>query len=1340
MPPRSAVTARFALLIATAGLCRGAIGDLRIIGTTATQAVIGYAAPDQNPCTIQVSESNSLSPLVPDMDPAVFAGSNLDSRPGNLGSGLNRMAVIGKRSSELATAGPFAGLRHFSRALQAYTAHFGRVQCGSDSATFTFTTTNIPVGNTYGDPWLQDATHPGDQPWPESVGGLSPESFVDPLTGILLQRVGLRGLNWGYWSNMPFGTAYNQGRLPCDSAGPWTDPCSVLADDGASASVANSTAWLVIRAPMTNGNAWNAGYGGADYGQSWTMDQLAVTFKGYVNSAVPANRQIDVCLSLNGGASCASQIQTITLSQASGGPQTVGQADTTRFGIIPWLLDTNPRFNVQESSPHSGRANVSVPAGRGGNRPEETADSGAPHPPAGVVAWAGGQLFSLYWIDGGKGRIRLSTQNDACVTPPAATTSQEFVISSFLDGGHIAVAETPPAGANLYWCANNFAVMARRHQAPTDSSTAYVQYASMAAVESTSPSYPDNGAGTACFNKLVNGGFFCLYGGLYWIDPVTAETAYYGYMVAPSNGVANPWGTVGIIPAGEAAVIDQTAGDFTFYSIGMDPSGGGPLVIRGVFTPPSIAPPVKPYGNGSQIGSAGVKTAAAYSLSFNNGLTFTNMTPQVSASQSVVNQMAGLDPTFNAAQLKSGPNGWNCSPAAMSAGVFYFTCLSVGGDSPGWVFAFSPGDGNPAHAGTPGGPRIIGAVNTFDTPPGPVGPAQTAATGRNLHAVSETGETGWVQLQMNLFPSINTSGISSIPAAGAACSSLGIGGGGQCIEIDINSYTAAGVTGYEPYLAGPYRVFQFTGAPGELRTTQLGDTACVAAGSVPNCTWFTRANELMTLVEKNAGGHWIFRRNSYGAQLAIPNGPVTLWWISGQSSIPPGGTTANSSLAAYWNALSGCGGAPDPHGNCLIQDTNNTSGHGEWRDGGEAVATNVPAWAQPVSGWPTDYQTAVGGVPEILGLPFANVTPDQASAVNYTSANPPFAGVFGVPWGFDAGSHPNAAGANASAYESIRAFDNTPVQGGAFDPVFAMVAGQLFVATPGLVSSPDDIFGSGGAASINRKLMATGASCGSHPLIDLSGPGSAIAADASGSYTYCVARVKGECVSNSTVGQVYVNCPGVAWSRCTGSGIHGGTPLGVGNDICVANIGAAANTVRQFTLDHTDFAGAFTRNLVSATSRLRMVGGFENNRLLPDNSWLLFRAEWLNYNREEMWMAKMVPYPTSDSIDRGTFVPMVLNLQPPAGAGVDNAVVEFGYTEYSGNCTSRRDPCLANSAMIGAPPFQFAGENPHGMPCSTGCTIAIPAISQRVLYYQVQYRDKSNHTLSASPYQAVVVP
>lgn len=1331
-----------ALLIASYGVCFGAIGDLHVIGTTATQAVIGYTAPDQNPCIIQVSESSSLSPLVHDTDPAIFAGSGQDNRPGNLSSGPTRLAVIGKRSAELVTAGPYAGVRHFSRALQAYTPHFGRVQCGTDSATFTFKTTNIPVGSTYADPWLQDATHPGDQPWPESIGGLAPESFVDPLTGVLLHRIGLRGQNWGYWSKMPFGTAYNQGQMPCDSAGPWADPCSVLTDDAASATTGNSTAWLVIRAPMTNGNAWNGGYGRADYGQSWSLDQLAVTFKGYVNSPAPANRQVDVCLSLNGGASCASQIQTITLgSQAKGAAQIAGQADTTRYGILPWLLDTTPRFNVQESSPHSGRADVLMPTSHRAMRREElAAHPAASTDPAGVVSWDAGHLFSLYWIDGGNGRIRLSTKDDACITPPAATTSQEFVISSFADGKHLSISGAPPVGANLYWCANNFAVMVRRHQAPTDSSTVSLQYAGMAAVESTSPSYPDNGTSTACFNKLVQGGFFCLYGGLYWIDPAAAHSVYYGYMLAASDGVTNAWRNIGVIPSGESAMIDQTASDFTFYAIGADPSGGGPLVVRGEFNPATIAQPSTPYGNGSQIGNATVKGATAYSIAYSNGLTFTNLTPQVSASQSIVHQMAAFDPTFNVAKFSTGPNGWNCNSAAVSTGVFYFFCFSLGGDSPAWIFAFSTGDGNPAHAGQPGGPRIVGAMNTFDTPAAPVSATQTAATGRSLHGVVETGETGWVQIQMNPYPPINTSNIQSIPATSAACSTLGIQGGGECIEIAINSYTAAGVTGYEPYLTGQNRQFQFTGAPGELRTTQLGDTACVAAITVANCNWSSRANEFMTLAQKNADGRWIFRRNGYGAQVAIPKGPVALTWISNQWRVPPGGATANGSLAAYWNPLAGCGGSPDPRGSCLMQDSNNTSGHGEWRDGGEAVATNVPSWVQPMFDWPTAYQTAVGSVPGIFDLPFANVTPDKAKGVYYTSANPPFAGVFGIPRGFDAGAHPNAAGANASAYESLRAFDNTPVQGGGFDPPFTLLSGQLYAATPGTVTGPDDIFGSGRVASLNRKRMATGASCGSHPLIDLSGPGSSIATAASGSYTYCVVRTKGECATGSTVGQIYVNCPGVVWNRCAGSGIHGGTPLGVGNDICVANVGAAANAVRQFSLDHNDYTGAFTRSLVSATSRLRMVTGFENNRMLPDNSWLLFRAEWLNYSREEMWMAKIPPYPKPDSIDRGTFVPMVLDLKPPAGVNVDNAIVEFGYTEYAGNCTSRRDPCQANAATIGSPPFQFASENPGGMPCSSGCTIALPAISQRVLYYQVKYRDKSNHTLAASPSQATTVP
>ena len=153
--------------------------------------------------------------------------------------------------------------------------------------------------------------------------------------------------------------------------------------------------------------------------------------------------------------------------------------------------------------------------------------------------------------------------------------------------------------------------------------------------------------------------------------------------------------------------------------------------------------------------------------------------------------------------------------------------------------------------------------------------------------------------------------------------------------------------------------------------------------------------------------------------------------------------------------------------------------------------------------------------------------------------------------------------------------------------------------------------------------MATAASCGSHPLIDLSGPGAGIASDQSGAvhllHRAGKGRVRPQQHRRPDLRELSREWFGIA---ATGSGIHGGTPLGVGNDICVSNIGAAANTIRQFSLDRDDYGGAFTRTLVSATSRLRMVTGFENNRLLPDNSWLLFRAEWLNYSRQEMWMAK----------------------------------------------------------------------------------------------------------------------
>ena len=1363
-----------ALAILSAAGCLAAIGNFSVVSTSATQALIAYTAPDANACTIQVSTSASLTPLALDVDPGTFANSNSDlSRSSTVINGLSRRVVVGQRTVQYATSGPYAGVRHFSRSLALNTPYFGQITCPStgDTLPFTFTTTNIPLGQVYGDPWLTDS-NPGDQPFPEALAGLTPESFNDPETGANTVRVSMRGNQPTTWS-LSFGSAFNQGQTtPCDSAGPWSNPCGGIVTGGSgSTTVATSTSPLVLRLPATNTAPWTT-----NYLSGFSIDQIGVTFTGYVNSSNSAFRALDACLSANGGVSCAGPVQKITAPQSSGAMPMFGQYNTTQYGVSTWLFDSNPRLNSQEIKAHSGTGTVIQ---NGGNY---------------YLQNVGGDSFSLYWITGGAGTIRISSNNDACTSPPAATTAAEYRIVSFADptgsglsGNYIQVAGTPPTGS-VYWCEQNFTVMLWRDVAPTDGSTVTLTAATVNALGSYVPGITDNGAGTACFNTLVDGGYFCLWGGMYWINPTTGSTVYWGQPVSSSNGsgtatITNSWYRA-TAPMPESAQIDQTQPNLTFYVTGSDNTKqlgvGGPLVLRVVFTP--TATPVQStasQGGSSQIGNATITASDAYSATWSASspsgwsMTWTNLTPQVTTTTclgvsgvgcGIVQQMITFDPTFTPSQFDQGSSSWTCSlSAATSKGIYFLECVSYNGDSPGWVIAFSPGDGNPAHAGQAGGPQVIGAINTFNTPKGPVAPGQGALTGHNLHAIVESGETGWVLLDANETPPI-TSSNTAIPASGPAkCNtfSSSLSATADCIAIQMNSYTHNGVTGYEPYFANP--PINFLGTPGELRTTQVGDTACFSASST-SCSWSGQGNELMTVQVKNyqgTQGLTVFQRGTYGVEKALSGSPYYLRWESYQSSSPVCSYCASQGVQVWWNPLTGCGGSPDPHGDCLRQDDNISMGHGEYRNGGESVTLNVPAWALSSSvlgastQWPGDYQTELGPVPSFFNLASANEVPYSVPGVNFVSINPPFAGVFGVPFAGDAQTHPNPPGANASAYEQLQAFDNVVLTGESAAPNFSWLSGQLYRYRPATVTDPDDFYSAAGAGTpatggngsvyINRKLMATGASCGSHPLIDVSGPSSSIGPGSGSAYTYCVARAANECVAGSSVGDVYANCPGVVVLGCNAGSFHPGAPMGVGSDICINNLAKAANTAIQYTLQHTDYYGAYTRSLSSSTCRLRMVSNLENNAVLPDNSWMLYRAEFLNYDREELWMIQMPPYPARDSVNRGSFVPIAVSFTPPAGT--NNTVVDFGYQEYAQSgvpyCTTRLDQCEAASATIpsGYQPFKFSSENPIGTACgSPPCTITIPAISQRALYYRLRYQNASGGTLHVGPWQIQQVP
>jgi hypothetical protein len=103
------------------------------------------------------------------------------------------------------------------------------------------------------------------------------------------------------------------------------------------------------------------------------------------------------------------------------------------------------------------------------------------------------------------------------------------------------------------------------------------------------------------------------------------------------------------------------------------------------------------------------------------------------------------------------------------------------------------------------------------------------------------------------------------------------------------------------------------------------------------------------------------------------------------------------------------------------------------------------------------------------------------------------------------------------------------------------------------------------------------------------------------------------------------------------------------------------------------------------------------------------------------------------------------------GVSGDAIRVAFGYAEH-GNpanfyCTSRAEACYTAPAVgdsiatrinrylhrVREPGrlYAYAGEDQSYLPCSGSCSIQIPAVPGRVLYYQVQRKNGSKNTNSA---------
>ena len=150
---------------------------ITVEGATATQVLLSYVPPDTSPCTVQVSESASYSPLVADVDPSLFTSAGVDTAYNVLPAGATRLLRIGRRTSALAVDN-----RWHSRALAANTQHYVQVVCDTATGTASFLT-DVPRGFAPEPlPWSLGAW--GNLAYPEFDFTNLSKPVIDPQSGI----------------------------------------------------------------------------------------------------------------------------------------------------------------------------------------------------------------------------------------------------------------------------------------------------------------------------------------------------------------------------------------------------------------------------------------------------------------------------------------------------------------------------------------------------------------------------------------------------------------------------------------------------------------------------------------------------------------------------------------------------------------------------------------------------------------------------------------------------------------------------------------------------------------------------------------------------------------------------------------------------------------------------------------------------------------------------------------------------------------------------------------------------------------------------------------------------
>ncbi len=1265
----------FLALAASAVAC-AAITNVQIAYKTNTQAVLQYQAPDTQACSLEVSEKSDYSVLVNDVDPSKFSGANLDSRAGNVTSGRARTFVIGKRAAERAI-----DQNRYSRALQVLTPHYFRITCAStgDVVTGRFQTANLMMGNSYTDAAPADPTQPGEYAWPSLSLSSRATPIVDPQTGLLIRQVSLPGDRAITQPNT--NQAFQFARTST-----WTNANAALSttNTGASASISGNNTGTLLLTPQNNGYAGYISFfkgtrGNNVYTLNWFQAVItASTNSTACDSSAVDNCKIVLCLSVD-GVNCYSGAKLIEQALTST-PQTYTFGSNTSVDL--WQSAGARPPNGVEVATRSGYL---------------TCDGST------KVTLGYGDFAGTHWSSGSVININSANYTIAAVNGLSSLTL------------------TTPCTATgpVQWTATNFGVLIRKKTASTNAVNIQASYSNYQM--GVFPFWDFTGAFDLCGPTPVvgptgNQGYNCALaqnGPIYWIDGTTGESHLFSRYFG-----GGPTGTAGCGQS-DSIIFDSVNPDI-WYCSGSSSFGSLQQPARVQYFGNHTEPANTQYPGHFEEGESMQLCNSATPPTNQPCIRYTSLV----GSSDMGTLTAAFDPTFQKDRYLQ------FYFVGLENGIMVFRIWRGAHNSTGWTVVFDPNatsNHEPNNVGCVGGGQpgcIIAAVPSWSRP----GARWCPLKGNNPMYMP-----GWLSISPFIWalPGDTSPGVGpyqSTVSSGTALSTA-VGASGGLTTCPANSYGVTGQNCTTVTVDGEPRDLSpcvsnvvacggalETGAPGELMSTMVGDEFSIGPSSA--------SSEIVRLLSKSGANNltWTLQRGANGTLTSTSANP-SLYAFCASNPNPQRLNVGGGEW--YWNY------AADPHGYnvngaTVLGDNFSINAHFFFQNGVQAVGYTVDPRCNYGPGY-LCYQTReFSSIPQFVNTP----------AVAVEIEDPFFAGKYGPADPNQVQQHPSGAGLNSTAndrhyFYDGRPFNGTPLSGsgnGDGASPATVVTGQLYKFTASQMSYFD------------RKFLPTFAFSGSSRLVDVSGPGSALTGTVADSNKYCVALLAGECVAGSASGDVYVNAPNVNRPYCHYPGQASGMPDEF--DICIGNNSEVYNSIMQNGVSWVDNYGQHMRMLTKGLARNRLLAPFWHTHALPNARWLLIHTNYAQNFGDMVNVAKVPPPPPQDSVNRATFVPMLMKLKPPPGLPVNNVVIEFGYAENGAAgsyfCTSRSEACAVgpavnNAAVSGTNPFYFEGSEAGlltGTPCSTGCSITLPAVSQRVLYGRVVYRDANKQVIT----------